>query len=71
MDMMKGGVCAQPPPMEGCRREGGLLVQPTNGREPWRMNWAGLRPGGGEREGGGGICEEEAEEGGASCCDWL
>lgn len=31
--MMEGGVCAHPPPMEGCRREGGVLVQPTSGRE--------------------------------------
>lgn len=55
--------------MEGCRREGGVLVQPTNGRELWRMNCAGLRPGGGGREGGGGIWEEEAEaEEGGACC---
>lgn len=67
--MMEGGVCAHPPPMEGCRREGGVLVQPTNGRELWRMNCAGLRPGGGGREGGGGIWEEEAEaEEGGACC---
>lgn len=59
--------------MEGCRRDGGVLVQPTKGSELWRMNWAGLRPGGGGREGGGGICEDadEAEEGGACCWDWL
>lgn len=67
--IIDGGVCAHPPLMEGCRREGGVLVQPTNGRELWRMNWAGLRPGGGGRVGGGGICEveEEVEEGGACC----
>lgn len=48
------------------------MVQPTNGREPWRMNWAGLRAGGGGRDGAGGICEEEeAEEGGACCWFWL
>ena len=49
------------------------VVQPTNGREPWRMNWAGLNPGGGAREGGGGACEEEEEEEeGAACCwDWF
>lgn len=65
--MMEGGVWAQPPPVGWCRREGGVLVQPTNGRELWRMNCAGLRAGGAGREGGGGICEEEAEEGGANC----
>lgn len=48
-------------------------MQPTNGRELCRINWAGLSPGGGGRDGGGGICEEEedAEEGGACCWDWL
>lgn len=59
---MEGGVCAQPPPTEECNREGGVLVQPTNGRELWRINWAGLSPGGGGRTAGGGICEEDEEE---------
>lgn len=64
--MTEGGVGAQPPPMEVGRSEGAVLVQPPNGRELWRMNWAGLRPV------GGGICEEEeAEEGGACCWDWF
>lgn len=55
--------------MVGCRREGAVLVQPTKGRELWRMNWAGLRPGAGGRVGGGGIWEEdkEAEEAGTCC----
>lgn len=66
--MMGGGVCAHPPPVDGCRREGGVLVQPTNGSELWRMNWAGLRPGGGGRAGGGGICDEEEAEDGGACC---
>lgn len=71
-DMMGGGVCAHPPPKEEWRWEGGVLLQPTNGRELWRMTWAGLRPGGGGKAGGGGICEdEEAEEGGTCCWDWL
>lgn len=69
--IMGGGVCAHPLPMGGCRCEGGVLVQPTSGRELWRMNCAGLRPGGGGREGGGGICVEDAEDGGACCWDWL
>ena len=70
----RGGVCAQPPPIErpAWRWEGGVLVQP-NGREPWRRNWVGLGPEG--REEGGGFREEEeeedAEEGGACCWDWL
>lgn len=63
--MTEGGVCAQPP-MVGCRREGAVLVQLTKGRELWRMNWAGLRPGGGGRVGGGGIWEEAEEAG--TCC---
>lgn len=66
--MMEGGVCAHPPPTDWCRREGGVLVQPTNGREPWRMNCAGLSPGGGGIAGGGGICEAEEAEGGGACC---
>lgn len=50
-------------------------MQLTNGREPCRMNWAGLSPGGGGREGGGGICKDEEEEdaeGVRTCCwDWF
>lgn len=43
--------------------EGGVLVQPTNGREPWRMNWVEVGPGGGACDGGGGgICEVEEED---------
>lgn len=57
-----GGVCAQPPPSVGCRWEGGVLVQPTNGRELWRMNCAGLNAGGGGRVGGGGGIWEEVKE---------
>lgn len=58
---MEGGVCAQPPPTEECNTEGGVLVQPTNGRELWRIN-CGLSPGGGGRTAGGGTCEEDEEE---------
>lgn len=66
--IMEGGVCAQPPPIEVWRREGGVFVQPTNGRELWRINWAGLRLGGGGSVGGGGICGVDAEETGTA---WL
>lgn len=43
-------------------------MQPTNGRELWRINWAGLRLGGGGSVGGGGICGVDAEETGTA---WL
>lgn len=69
--IMEGGVCAQPPPIEVCRREGGVFVQLTNGRELWRINWAGLRPGGGGSVGGGRICGVGAEETGTWCWDWF
>lgn len=72
--MMEGGVCAQPPPTEECNTEGGVLVQPTNGRELWRINW-GLSPGGGGRTAGGGTWEEdeeeEAEGAEGRCWDWF
>lgn len=30
-------------------------MQPTKGREPWRINCAGVGPGGGACDGGGGT----------------
>lgn len=45
-------------------------MQPTNGREPWRMNWVGVGPGGGACDGGGGTCETKEEF--VECdCAWL
>ncbi len=34
--------------VQGCKCEGGVLVQPTNGTELWRINWQEWGPGGGE-----------------------
>lgn len=59
------GIGAQPLPVDRP-----VLVLPTNGREPCRMNWAG---GGGFRDTRGGTCEEEVdddEDVAGCCCDW-
>lgn len=48
----------------GCKCEGGVLVQPTKGTELWRINCAGVGPGGGACDGGGGTCDETDEDDG-------
>ncbi len=47
-------------------------MQPTNGTELWRINWAEVGPGGGACDGGGGTCDETDEDDEGGCgCDWF